>query len=242
MWMLKNFEKQELRGIWQDRHKLPRKCKMKGKSIPLTISETHSSQCVLRNMDDDSDTSLNDIGGSDDDEEYTYSEVDKESEVVRDEWKEDGAAMEGVRDVSTPALLHGDETACPQIQDSCSAPLTAEEITAQNKQASRSTTGAPQSPLQAEPQDIDDENRAQGSNLSLDEPAAKMSNDPPTMTLNPTRSGQKRKGRDMAEITFCICGTCASAEEQHTICCNKAGCETQWYHLECVGLDLAPKN
>jgi len=63
-----------------------------------------------------------------------------------------------------------------------------------------------------------------------------------------TRSGRTRKRRHFEEeLSVCLCGHQVSAEERldssirPAIKCRYVGCETQWFHLECVNLEFTPK-
>ncbi|KAF8233474.1 hypothetical protein L208DRAFT_1266720 [Tricholoma matsutake] len=44
-------------------------------------------------------------------------------------------------------------------------------------------------------------------------------------------------------LSECTCGVAVSQDEISAgcdvICCKKTGCETQWYHLQCIGLEYA---
>src|ERR1700677_2806746 len=85
------------------------------------------------------------------------------------------------------------------------------------------------------------------------------------MDAIPTRCGQPRRTRDMADIYACICGSVV-ADDQRVMGSNTAlrcgfdGCETSWvclptfyfgsflilaatdkFHLECLNFEVAPK-
>ncbi|KDR70514.1 hypothetical protein GALMADRAFT_76123 [Galerina marginata CBS 339.88] len=53
--------------------------------------------------------------------------------------------------------------------------------------------------------------------------------------------GRPRRVPERKFLGECICGNPVSAEEMddggQAIICKRAGCETTWYHLECVGLE-----
>ncbi|KAH9074356.1 hypothetical protein EDB83DRAFT_2312676 [Lactarius deliciosus] len=54
--------------------------------------------------------------------------------------------------------------------------------------------------------------------------------------------GRKRKIRNMAEISACLCGQSAAPRVDagsvgsNVVCCRIPRCKTKWYHLTCVGL------
>ncbi|KAI0258116.1 hypothetical protein BC834DRAFT_121675 [Gloeopeniophorella convolvens] len=52
----------------------------------------------------------------------------------------------------------------------------------------------------------------------------------------PTRTRRKRKGLDLAMVRHCICGDEAVAGAKDSIMCAWGGCDTIWFHLECVEL------
>ncbi|KAF8232408.1 hypothetical protein L208DRAFT_1272432 [Tricholoma matsutake] len=50
----------------------------------------------------------------------------------------------------------------------------------------------------------------------------------------------------MGEITACICGLPVASEERimtsmTAVVCGYRGCETAWFHLECLNLQYAPR-
>ncbi|KAJ7036428.1 hypothetical protein C8F04DRAFT_1095484 [Mycena alexandri] len=60
-----------------------------------------------------------------------------------------------------------------------------------------------------------------------------------TQTGRPQRSKTKRRDRD-EELNCCDCGVAVTPAEKtdtsRTIECTKAGCESGWYHVECVDI------
>jgi len=66
------------------------------------------------------------------------------------------------------------------------------------------------------------------------------------MDALPTRHGRPRRTRDMAEIYACICGNAVDLAErvmgsETAVCCGFEGCETSWFHLECLNFECAPR-
>ncbi|KAA1480081.1 hypothetical protein DENSPDRAFT_789904 [Dentipellis sp. KUC8613] len=45
----------------------------------------------------------------------------------------------------------------------------------------------------------------------------------------------------MEDISACICGEHVAADSAGALQCKRTGCETQWYHLDCVGLEMTPR-
>ncbi|KAF8148806.1 hypothetical protein B0H34DRAFT_668196, partial [Crassisporium funariophilum] len=45
-------------------------------------------------------------------------------------------------------------------------------------------------------------------------------------------------------LNACLCGDVAqpSNEEEAAVRCKQPGCKTEWYHLACINLELAPRN
>ncbi|KAH9083948.1 hypothetical protein EDB83DRAFT_2332327 [Lactarius deliciosus] len=49
----------------------------------------------------------------------------------------------------------------------------------------------------------------------------------------------------MMEVTACICGKPVESELKNTdtaVQCGYRGCETLWFHLECLNFEVAPRN
>ncbi|KAF8219240.1 hypothetical protein L208DRAFT_1342016, partial [Tricholoma matsutake] len=42
-------------------------------------------------------------------------------------------------------------------------------------------------------------------------------------------------------LNGCLCGSVLSSSLNGVVKCRQAGCETQWYHLLCVGLEREPQ-
>ncbi|KDR69496.1 hypothetical protein GALMADRAFT_215158 [Galerina marginata CBS 339.88] len=55
------------------------------------------------------------------------------------------------------------------------------------------------------------------------------------------RPKRKRVQRKLA-LDGCLCGSVLNGSTSGVLRCKHAGCETQWYHLECVELELEPRN
>ncbi|KAJ7671994.1 hypothetical protein B0H17DRAFT_1335340 [Mycena rosella] len=83
-------------------------------------------------------------------------------------------------------------------------------------------------------------------------PVARPSSIPlPVMTINPilpvtqptvsSRSGRKRVAKDVGDLSLCICGDSAvpidSKSTGDVAYCKIEGCETKWYHLDCLNLE-----
>ncbi|KAF8056161.1 hypothetical protein FPV67DRAFT_1432058 [Lyophyllum atratum] len=56
------------------------------------------------------------------------------------------------------------------------------------------------------------------------------------------RSKRKRKVIQIHGLSDCECGLQADPNADDVVECKRIACETQWYHLACVELELAPKN
>ncbi|KAF8219823.1 hypothetical protein L208DRAFT_1337500, partial [Tricholoma matsutake] len=57
------------------------------------------------------------------------------------------------------------------------------------------------------------------------------------------RSKRKRVPRKLADaLNGCLCGQVLESSLNGVLECKQAGCETQWYHLQCVELKLEPGN
>ncbi|KAI0258005.1 hypothetical protein BC834DRAFT_915424, partial [Gloeopeniophorella convolvens] len=63
----------------------------------------------------------------------------------------------------------------------------------------------------------------------------------PLVDAPPTRSGRKRKARDLSSLFECLCGDVVEPGEKKVIECTSPGCQTRWYHLECAQLEQFEK-
>ncbi|KAF8218702.1 hypothetical protein L208DRAFT_1348342 [Tricholoma matsutake] len=53
----------------------------------------------------------------------------------------------------------------------------------------------------------------------------------------------KRVPHKLADaLNGCLCGQVLDSSLNGVLECKQAGCETQWYHLQCVELELEPRN
>ncbi|KAJ7444178.1 hypothetical protein FB451DRAFT_1294581 [Mycena latifolia] len=65
---------------------------------------------------------------------------------------------------------------------------------------------------------------------------------PPQVT-QPSQStrGRIRISRDIGDLSLCICGDSAEPSDPRTAGdvarCKRNGCETKWYHLDCIGFE-----
>ena len=55
--------------------------------------------------------------------------------------------------------------------------------------------------------------------------------EPIFLDSEPTRTGRKRKAKDMSGLTVCFCGERAKPDDEGSIRCRKAGCATLWVCL-----------
>ncbi|EDQ98891.1 uncharacterized protein LACBIDRAFT_318576 [Laccaria bicolor S238N-H82] len=46
----------------------------------------------------------------------------------------------------------------------------------------------------------------------------------------------------MDTLNGCLCGVVLHSECNGLVKCKRVGCETQWCHLQCVALEIAPRN
>ncbi|KAF8237452.1 hypothetical protein L208DRAFT_1375605 [Tricholoma matsutake] len=57
-----------------------------------------------------------------------------------------------------------------------------------------------------------------------------------------TQQGWTRRTQDMMEVTACICGIPVDSSSRNSnvaIQCGYKGCETLWFHLDCLNFDVA---
>ncbi|KAH8984638.1 hypothetical protein EDB86DRAFT_2833455 [Lactarius hatsudake] len=61
----------------------------------------------------------------------------------------------------------------------------------------------------------------------------------------PMRHGRICQTRDMMEVTACICSKPVENELKNAdtaVQCGYSGCETLWFHLECLNFEVPPRN
>ncbi|KAF8075710.1 hypothetical protein FPV67DRAFT_1664047 [Lyophyllum atratum] len=81
------------------------------------------------------------------------------------------------------------------------------------------------------------------------EPSSKSRLDPADIAPNSTiasevagRGKRKRKIVEIHGLNNCECGVPADTASEDVVQCKREACETQWWHLTCIGLELAPRN
>ncbi|KAF8054223.1 hypothetical protein FPV67DRAFT_1763516 [Lyophyllum atratum] len=234
MYMISNSEKVQLKQIWLNRKKSKVSRKRKGKQVELAISEAHSSRLALQSGNEPSSDEENreeeplshndDFGeGSDDAEDepaMSASEGDSNTGQIVSDNEDDPT-----KDVGAPSLRvsrSNSPASLPRLHPP-TASLAMRLPLEQNPRPDVSPilSGGPEN---VEGDAVDDIE----SVFLLDGPE--------------TRVGRKRKTRDVnAMLSVCICGKTVSKEEQKArdlaIECKRVGCETGWYHLECVDLE-----
>ncbi|KAF8162673.1 hypothetical protein B0H34DRAFT_692514 [Crassisporium funariophilum] len=103
--------------------------------------------------------------------------------------------------------------------------------------------------------EVVDESSRPGQNDSVDALATSLPRGQPLILTHqtefnlealPTRCGRPRRTRDMAEMYACMCGRVVEEEarvmgSKTAVRCAFEGCETSWFHLECLRLNCAPK-
>ncbi|KAH7907202.1 hypothetical protein BJ138DRAFT_1104514 [Hygrophoropsis aurantiaca] len=65
------------------------------------------------------------------------------------------------------------------------------------------------------------------------------------VAAHPTHIGRVRKTRDMGEVSACVCGAQVTEQEkeaEQVAECTERGCETRWYHLDCLNFIYVPHN
>ncbi|KAI0310772.1 hypothetical protein OF83DRAFT_830481 [Amylostereum chailletii] len=235
LWLLSKFEIRGMKDTWRDRHKRPRPRKQLTK-VSLVVSDAHRSRAILRARDKGS------AGGSDHDED---DETGMEYEVDEDE-NENG--------VNIPVDVNAFDDDVIEIEDgwsggeSAGAPRRsvdsgdgarepkdpAQDISVQTGR--KPNDNAPSEEPPQDPNDPLPSAHPMVENLAADIDAGSSA---PPLESPRVRRGRKRKTLD--GLGSCLCGDVVDEGSEGSVGCRKAGCETRWYHLQCIGLELPPK-
>ncbi|KAH9165187.1 hypothetical protein EDB89DRAFT_1858599 [Lactarius sanguifluus] len=235
LWKITPAEATAMAAIWKNRRKQPKR-RGKGKlKVPLKLSEAHSSRRLssyiaredesIHDDKQDSDVMEEDLGGNKD-----SAEEDNVNEMVVEEegWELADGEREDGQSGSNGAEGSGGRASVPNS-----------EKYPQSGSDSATNVGVPASPpahasLTTERlTGTEDDGQDDGSLLR----GAQVSS-----------FGRKRKLHNMHDISACLCGRSAApsagrkADDEDSLCCRMAGCETKWYHLTCVGLSSPPRN
>ncbi|KAH7931135.1 hypothetical protein BV22DRAFT_1027895 [Leucogyrophana mollusca] len=206
LYNISESERAGMEAIWRKRTITKKRGPTKrSANAPLTLSDTHSSRHVIRNVDDFEDDFIEgDPGDS--------GSVD---EVVDNDTRgsDDGYMPDPMMASSSPLV---DQQQRPQDE-----PSKIDEAV-KSAQVSESAVQAPP-------------------------PAVLIASNQTDFNLEarPTRIGRVRKTRDMAEVSACLCGAIVAEDERtsdQAVQCAERGCETQWFHLDCLNFTFAPKN
>ena len=74
--------------------------------------------------------------------------------------------------------------------------------------------------------------------ISVPEP---FSSDTLFLDTEPTRTGRRRRCRDMSGLSQCLCGESVQPHDVGSIQCQRAGCETIWVSY-CIDLAISGLN
>ncbi|KAH9020543.1 hypothetical protein EDB83DRAFT_2432480 [Lactarius deliciosus] len=261
LYMISESEKAALKILWDKWYKISsqrRRCKVA--STPLAISEVHtsrqaflslqdpsSSNCapapdILHEPEDDCEASVPSDSDSssrmshrfDKDSEQgdtgnldTYMGDEREPESTPDHWTTDATEEHMVND-ATDHSEHRVMGVSKVHADGESLPEPRETNTTDEVKMTTDTTGSDTVATHPGPQQLVSVNQTEF-----------------TLEGQPTRRGHIRRTRDMMEVTACICGKPVESELKNTdtaVQCGYRGCETLWFHLECLNFEVAPRN
>ncbi|KAF4612577.1 hypothetical protein D9613_012728 [Agrocybe pediades] len=261
MWELTNFEKTEMKKIWAQRSNAPVKRTKKAR-VALVISETHRARIPNDASEDLGSESSGGMTGSDngltsdddDDEQETRSqnatpdqsptvasrmgstELEETSFKTPGEGVPEDDCIDSTRIVGT-------------INEGLDSEVINESVSADDLETNDSAE-LPEEQQRAPPVP------SETANPILDQPpplSLPLSSDPSAHELI-TEDGSAEKGRPKRKrvptqrvidaINACLCGEVVHVSEPAStkIKCKSIGCETQWWHLKCVNLEIQPRN
>ncbi|KAG6848163.1 hypothetical protein H0H93_002810, partial [Arthromyces matolae] len=272
LWKISKSEVDEMRRIWEDRQKVTIKRVKKKGVAPIEVSEAHRARMVMSKHNDKSNEERsesdgeNDTGDIEDDGDEKEKEFedreDGAADEEDDEEDDDGDDntldnLDGYADAPVNNDFHrrmmeiesGDgawngwdpeefDLRQSYVQDPVEHEIEAGTPPVVTPNAA--TSSRVRSPSIRET-DHDLQNRYLDSEIRSLEPShfTGQSEDEIGRESN-RRSQRKRKAVEILEE--CICGRPVNTESDDRIQCKRAGCETIWYHLSCLGLELAAKN
>ncbi|GLB44010.1 putative zinc finger [Lyophyllum shimeji] len=233
---LTNFEKFEMKRVWDDRRKVVVRRVKKNALPPLEISAAHSSRVSLTTVDDGEEPELDaasDKTQSDIDEDQESSGTGGHQTDDDGEWPPvDGGDEQPPMDQGMQPM---DEYHSPQEDTSDFNPPTADTPHHPNDVE----TPPVSLPVPAAVEEAMGTALCNAPNPESSSPSLEVDRDD-FMAENP-RPRRKRKARDIGNLRQCLCGVTVE-KSSDTIECRRAGCETGIYHLTCVELEQAPRN
>ncbi|KAH6869091.1 hypothetical protein BKA70DRAFT_1414167 [Coprinopsis sp. MPI-PUGE-AT-0042] len=251
MWSIGNFEKLALKKLWKDRRSLP-VVRRKADTYQVVVSDTHASNNCSIALDapplrvpveaiDDGQPEMLDTTFSDGESSDLGALHDNnEAPLLSGQYAVDGGVMAGLDmhslDPGTEQEgLRGGQRVVEASPSSDRRPSVV-DFPPQPASPGLSNTRNARNAI----------SRALGTREDL--AAGLEAPQSTSASARPQRERRKRTFEDMYEgdLTHRLCGISAKptphGEKAGLVQCSRRACETQWYHLECVSLDVAPKS
>ncbi|KAF9455979.1 hypothetical protein BDZ94DRAFT_1302808 [Collybia nuda] len=245
LWTLDNFEKEEMKKVWAARLKVPVKQNKKPNTPALVISQVHSSRLALR-ISSVPNNAVTAPGITSEEEFITDPENDDDSTPPPDPGSSDGYNSDDdmyfplgpepprAQSIAQPCEVAMDETLDPNT----SASMPPLEPIDHLIPLSSTTPPAPRlktlGPSDVPTPETVPDGRQPVASAAIDDEVA-----------SGTRLQRKRKVLDVGNLSQCLCGNTVFREQTtngEAVRCKRSGCETEWYHLICIELEMAPRN
>ncbi|KAH6911154.1 hypothetical protein BKA70DRAFT_1460353 [Coprinopsis sp. MPI-PUGE-AT-0042] len=248
MWGIGNSEKLALKKLWKDRRSLPA-VRRKADTYQVVVSDTHASnncsialdapplRAPVEAVGDGQPEMLNATFSDGESSDLEGLHDTDEAPLLFRDYRVDGGAPAGLDRL---ALDPGTEQERlqdrqPVVDDSPSSDQRASVVNSPPRPASPGVSYVHNAIRRA---------LGTGGDLAagLEAPLSTSA------SARPQHERRKRTFDDMYEgdLTHCLCGISAKptphGEKAGLVKCSRRACETQWYHLECVSLDVAPKS
>ncbi|KAF8805028.1 hypothetical protein BYT27DRAFT_7258615 [Phlegmacium glaucopus] len=257
LWKLERFEISEMKKIWEKRQKVTVKRAKKSKIPPLVISENHRARIPNEN-----NTGTDRLSGAAE----PHSRVGENSDVLGDSENESS----GEESLASKELGEEPEGEISyeinEVDNEDNAGIFGEKMDVDEGEKGleiqettfhvRNSTDFDMGPMeddsiQETEMNTRDEgrNEDQPANIESDsgvgqtsqEAATAIGPESPDAVEETSRPKRKRVARKLV-LDGCLCGLVLDGRSGGVVRCNQSGCETQWYHLQCVDLELEPRN
>ncbi|KAJ7604917.1 hypothetical protein FB45DRAFT_1149799, partial [Roridomyces roridus] len=248
-YQISSAEHKAMRKVYQDRRKVPQTRKKKTRP-PLQISEGHSSLLAFRNLNEEdpaipSHSDEEPMGSDEDDSDEAGSFIRPrraQRTIISDEESSDEMSVDEEHIIQVKQELYDDIPMLPpaedddidrEIENTTVSTLTNIWTLAPNASAS----GSAPAPIFSPPPPL---NSAAPTTVTPATATTNATPVPPSVLPSvQVGRGQRRKRRiSFDSLDACTCGIPLSQAEQGnssvSIRCTRGGCETVWYHLECV--------
>ncbi|SJL18192.1 uncharacterized protein ARMOST_21770 [Armillaria ostoyae] len=248
LWEISRAERTAMDKVWDERRKVP---KLKGKNKqkkddlgPLRVSEAHSSRLARRTtdvgdyneeeatpIDAEMKSSSGDSDNTDDDEVHEEEDfMDEESDSNKDAPSSD-----------IPFKMHNHvDSDIVTAREDVATELCTDMLDGQGPQSSSLTkVQSPEEPLASQLQSPTPPTTLLIAGVAQNDGTNDVADGLPLR-----RSGRvKRRVIEVEDLRQCYCGSAITEDnrsQSDTVSCSNRGCETVWFHLECLQVDYVP--